>query len=604
VLTLIASEDQEFFEHHGVDLSALSRAAWLNATREERYGGSTLTMQLGRILRSQGKPRTLWRKLNEIMLAWRLERALNKQAILEHYLNRVYYGHGAYGIEAAAQRYFGKPAAALSAGEATLLCVLPRNPSYYDPIAHPERIRARRNHLLALLLKQHRIDPAAARRARQQDTRFALHALANRAPHVVDWVLRELPEELRIRGGRVRTCIDLALQQSLEHRVKEHVKNLARYGVQQAGVVVLDSQSGELLAMVGSSDYDSSFSGQLNITTWRRHPGSALKPFVYATAIEHGASPTSIAYDVYDVPSSYRVRGTPPVEHGPTRYREALAGSYNLAAVHVLEQVGVARVLDRLKRAGVGLLPGDVSDYGLRLALGATKVRLIDLALAYGVFVRQGRVTDLRTVLQAQKGDGSLIALGSRRREKHVFSPQAAWLTMDMLSDPEARRPLFGDDLPADLPFRVVAKTGTARGFSDNLAVFATRELTVAAWSGRFDGAPTRGMRGMEGAGPLARTALLAASRGRRLSLPLQPNGLVKREVCPLSGLLPSRDCPHRKLDYFIQSQVPKQTCDWHHREGGFLHVRYPPELKSWADRHRQVLSSSLFNRSFEQLVN
>jgi penicillin-binding protein 1C len=379
------------------------------------------------------------------------------------------------------------------------------------------------------------------------------------------------------------------LQQLLERRVAEHVAAFEDRQAFQAGVVVLDTQTGGVLAMVGSRGYTSAHEGQLNIATWRRYPGSALKPFVYAAAIEGGASPASIAYDVYDVPSRYRVVGAAPVEHGPTRYREALAGSYNLAAVHVLEGVGIAPVISLLRRAGVGELDAKPEEYGLRLALGSTKVRLLDLAASYGAFVREGLVSKASGVRVIEHADGSSWR-PLPARVTRALSPQVSWLVMDMLSDPSARRPRFGWDLPFDLPYPVVAKTGTARGFSDTLAVVATRELTVAAWTGRFDGRAMEGLSGMRGAAQLARSALLAAARGRNLTLSERPNGVVQTDLCPLSGKLRGPHCPHHKHDFALAGSVPHERCTWHGADGT---IRYPAELRAWSQREGRIARQS-----------
>ncbi|MDH5673122.1 MAG: transglycosylase domain-containing protein [Myxococcales bacterium] len=586
ILTLLASEDQRFFEHEGIDPYSVLRALVLNLRAGGiEYGASTLTMQLMRMVHSPGKPRTLTNKLREMHLALRVERVLSKREILEQYLNRAYYGHGAHGIDAAARRYFGKPAASLSLGEASLLTVLPRNPSYYDPTRHRGRALRRRQHLLSLLVEQGKLEAAAAQRATAEPLEFARADSSFEAGHFVDWLLQELPEELRARGGVVRSTLDLELNRALERRVREHVDALRARGAEQAGAVVLDSQSGQVLAMVGSAGFDLP-GGQLNIVTRRRHPGSALKPFVYATAIERGESPASIAFDAFDVASAYRVRELPPREHGPSRYRQALAGSYNLAAVQVLEKVGIGAVMDTLRRAGVGSLEGDIDDYGPRLALGSAKVRLLDLAASYGFLVRDGMATHAQGLLRFTP-PGEAPLLSPAPPEQRVVSAQAAWLTLDMLADPEARRKVFGTELAADLPYPVAVKTGTARGFADTVAIFATTELTAAAWTGRFDGQPTRGLSGMEAAAPLARTALLLASAGRPLQLPEAPEGLVAAAVCPLSGKRPAAGCPHQKRELFIEGSVPQAPCDWHRRQAsGAVHVRYPPELAGWAARH------------------
>ena len=205
-----------------------------------------------------------------------------------------------------------------------MLAIVPRSPLAYDPITRLPRAQQRREHVLGLLVSQGKLTEAQRARTLAEPLAPALYAQPSVAPHFVDHVLGELAEPAR--GGRLRTTLDARLQSLLEQRVAEHVESLADNGVSQAGVVVLDTATGEVLAMVGSAGYHTTEGGQLNITTWRRYPGSALKPFVYGTAIELGASPATLAYDVYDVPSRYRVRELPPREHGPARYREALAG--------------------------------------------------------------------------------------------------------------------------------------------------------------------------------------------------------------------------------------------------------------------------------------
>jgi len=582
-LTLLASEDRNFFSHKGVDPVAVLRAAGLNLTDGAlHYGASTLTMQLARMVHSEGRPRTLWNKLRETVIALRMERAMTKNQILEQYLNRAYFGNGAWGIEGAARTYFGKSAGSLSAGEAASLMVIPRGPSVYDPLRHPQRVLARRNHLLALLVKNGLLSAAQQQRALTAPVRFFRHPQPFAASHFVDFILDAVPPAFR-RSGTIHTTLDPALQTSLERRTRGHVDAMASRGIQQAGAVVLDTSTGAILAMVGSAGKGTP-AHQVNIAVRRRFPGSTLKPFVYAAAIEQGDAPATIALDIYNVPSQYRVRGTPPVEHGPASYREALAGSYNLAAVHVLERVGVPEVMEKLRLAGVGELVQSAEDYGLRLALGSARVRLLDLAAGYGFLVRGGLVRRPSGIARMAFADGTTWTPPSEP-DVRVFSKEASWLVMDMLADNEARRKVFGDELPADLPFKVAVKTGTARGFSDVFAVFATREFTVAAWAGRFDGEPTAGVLGMDGAAPLARAGILLAGQGRPLTLPEAPAGIVAVDVCPQSGQLPSPHCPHRVRDWFIRGTVPEKECTLHVIRNGRPVADWPAEVKDWERR-------------------
>ena len=583
VSAVVESEDENFWDHHGIDATGVMRALWLDA-HGGRFGASTLTMQVARMLRGDNQ-RSIPNKLRETLLALRMERAIDKRTILEQWMNRAYFGNGAYGFDAAARFYFGKPARALSPGEATLLAIVPRAPAAYDPLHHPEAAKKRRSHVLGLLVERGLIDAATAQAIDSEQLAIARHEPANAAPHFTRWVLDQLPPDVRRAGGQLHTTLDLRLQQLLEHRVREQVAQLHHANLEQAGVVVLDAQTTEVRAMVGSTSFADS---QIDIVTRRRHPGSALKPFVYATAIEHGAAPTTIAWDTRDTSDDY-FSPSGSVEHGPVRYREALASSYNFAAIDVLASVGVARVMTVLRQAGVAELPGAPDDYGLRLALGAAKVRLLDLAAGYGFLVKGGSVGTPGGIAYAIAPGGARWT-PAKLPEHHVFSPQTSWLVMNMLSDPEARRPGFGMELPFDLPFRIAAKTGTARGFADTWAVGATREVIVGAWAGTFDGSPMQGIVGMDAAAPLVRDAFLAiaSSTGVTPTLPPRPAGIDDVEVCADTGMPADDRCP-RIHDVVAHGYVPRDPGITRDDDG---HLHYPPRADGWLRRTGRVAYS------------
>jgi len=573
ILATLASEDHRFFEHHGVDARAVLRALWLDLRGgRARSGASTLTMQLVRMV--EPRPRGLANKLREAVLALRLERALDKQQILEQYLNRAYYGNGAFRIEQAARYYFGKPASALGLAEGALLAILPRAPTAYDPKRHLPAALARRAHVLDLLAQRGLVTREDRQHAEATALAFTFSAPdPGLAPHFCDWVLAGLTPAQRAHGGPLRTTLDLDVQRDLERAVWAHVDERRALGLREAGAVMLEPATGAVLAMVGSPEYGGP-AGKLNITTTPRHPGSALKPFLYALASERGDTPATIAFDVADVESEWHP-GREVREHGPARYREALAGSYNLAAVHVLEHVGVENLLDRLRAAGLGPLAGTAADYRLGLALGSAKVRLVDLAAAYGFLVNRGMV---------ERAHG----VGSPAAPVRLFDEKVSWLVMDMLADADARRQVFGAELPVDLPFPVAIKTGTSGGFADAVAVGATREVIVAAWAGSFDGTGTRGSLAMWSAAPLVRAGLLAMASRRPLTLPPRPDGIVTREVCRLSGMRPGPHCA-TKSEFFVAGREPTETCTWHRLRNGRVTVEFPSELAAWAARSGQT---------------
>ncbi|MBP9202984.1 MAG: transglycosylase domain-containing protein [Kofleriaceae bacterium] len=584
----LASEDNDFFEHAGVDWSALARAGWLNLReRGVEFGGSTLTMQLVRLV--AGTSRTWTGKARQMLLAARLERQLGKRAILEQYLNRVYYGHGAWGAEQAAQVYFGKPARALSVGEAALLAVVPRGPRFYDPFLQPERVERRRRHILGLMQRHGYLDASTRSLAERTPLVLARTRPAFRAPHFVDLVTERLPAALR-RGATVRTTLDPALQRHLEVALRGHLDRVGGRHITQAGLVVLRNHDGAILALVGSADYDDhAASGVWSAATARLRPGSTLKPFIYAAALERGDTPATLASDVILAEDVGQFYSKDVRSHGFARYREALAGSYNLSAVHTLQRVGVGPALARMRAAGLGTLDRPDADYDWGLAIGHAEVRLLDLTAAFSLFGRGGRPITPRAIEQARAVDGTTWREPVVERPP-VFSEEVSYLLFDMLSDPDARKPMFGDRVPMNLPFPVALKTGTTKAYTDLWAIGVTREYTVGVWAGNFDGSPTHQVMSSEGATPLLRAAYSAiAARFGDPTAPPRPAAIVGAEVCALSGQRPGPHCRHHKHELFVAGHVPTATCDWHQVVCGQPTVVYPPALAGWARHYRRT---------------
>jgi penicillin-binding protein 1C len=579
----LASEDNDFFSHSGVDWSAIGRATWLNIKGGAvAYGGSTITMQLVRLV--LGTSRSATGKVKQAVLAARLERALDKKAILEQYLNRVYYGHGTWGAEQAARFYFGKAADELSVGESALLAVIPRGPSRYNPFKNWSRVMRRRSHILRLMVKHGYLDEASRGLAERAPLRFARNRPDFRAPHFVEFAKRRLPAMMQ-RSAAVKTTLDLDLQHRIEIAVRNHLNRLAWKNVTQAAVVVLRNSDGAVLAMVGSKDYgDHSRNGAFNGATARLRPGSTLKPFVYATAIEQrGDTPATMAYDVKLPEDAHQFYTKDVRSHGFARYREALAGSYNLSAVHTLQRVGVRSVLAKLRQAGLATLDKPDREYDWGLAIGHAEVNLLDLTAAFSLFGRGGVPVKPRVIDHATTPDGRVYAEAAKEGPR-VFSDEVTYLVYDILRDPDARKPMFGDRVPMNLPFDVALKTGTTKAFTDNWALGATSEYTVGIWAGNFDGTPTHRVMSVQGATPLMRAVYTAiAARYGIPTAPPRPEAVVRAAICPLSGKRPGPHCHHSKSELFITGQVPEERCDWHQQLCGDVRVVYPKEVLPWA---------------------
>ena len=574
----LASEDNDFYDHGGVDWSAMARATWLDLRHGQiEFGGSTITMQLVRL--TAGTHRSIGGKLHQMVLAARLERALSKTQILEQYLNRVYYGNGAWGAEQAARVYFDKHAADLSIGEAALLAVIPRGPTFYDPFRQRARVMERRSHILGLMEKHGRVSAEARALAERTPLELAKIAPSFRAPHFVELVKDRLPEAFQ-RGASVRTTLDWDLQHHLEVALDNHVRHLAPRNVNEAAVIVLRNSDGAILALVGSKDYAAhAFNG----VTARLRPGSTLKPFVYGSALEAGDTPASIADDVVLAEDAHQAYTKDVKSHGFARYRESLAGSYNLSAVHTLQRVGIATVLHKLRAAGVTTLDRPDAEYDWGLAIGNAEVRLLDLTAAFTTFGRGGVPVAPRAIELARTPDGETWTEPTVVRER-VFSEDIAYLIFDILNDPEARKPMFGDRVPLNLPFPIALKTGTTKAYTDLWAIGVTREFTVGVWAGNFDGSPTYRVMSTEGATPLVRAAYTAiAARYGDPTAPPRPESIVSAEVCPLSGMRPGPYCEHGKRELFIAGHVPEETCDWHQLVCGVPAVVYPDAVRAWA---------------------
>jgi len=532
-----AVEDARFEQHGAVDPFALARAAWqLARTGHVVSGGSTITMQLARL--RWGLPHSPFGKLEEMVLATRIEAATPKDAILEAYVNRLPMGGDLVGVEAGARTYFGTPAAELDLAHAALLAAIPNAPAALDPYAHRDALEARRRLVLERMVATGAATPTEAAHAASE----AIEVLPRSegiasAPHL----LFRLAAGVAPQTTRVRTTIDGPLQAFAENAVRQVVGALGERSARDGAAIVLDNRDGSILAYVGSADYFArAGAGKNDGVVALRQPGSTLKPFLYELAFERRtARPTTI---LADVPTTYALPGLraySPGDYserfaGPVRARIALADSLNVPAVRVLSDAGVAEFLDRLHALGFRHLTRDPDHYGLGLALGDGEVTLEELAAAYAAIARGGRTVRAH----ALPGGGGVAARAAR------VGTTSEWaLVTDVLADPHARARSFGVASLLHTPFASAVKTGTSSDFRDTWTVGFTRDYTVATWVGNFDGAPMRRISGVAGAAPLWNRIIRRLAERDPPPPFAPPRGYVRRPMCATTGVRPTRSC-------------------------------------------------------------
>ncbi len=580
----IATEDANYYSHPGVDVAGILRAVWINLQGGEVLsGGSTITQQLAKNLLlspEEAAQRTVTRKLRESILAWRITQTFSKDEILTLYLNEVYYGNLAIGLEAAAQTYFGKSAGRLDLAECALLAGLPQSPARYDPLTNLDAAKERQAVVLDLMEKQGYITSDQAQLARSENLQFAPASYPIQAPHFVAYVRQWLEdrfglEAIYTQGLVVTTTLDLDWQNTAQAIAARQVAELSKdkpdqpgKNVNNAAVVTLDPQTGEILVMVGSPDYFSQkIDGAVNAAIAFRQPGSSIKPITYAAAFDPSSpAPLSPASMILDVRSSFPTKeGDPYVPknydqqfHGPVSARVALASSYNIPAVKVLQHVGLPRMIDLARRMGITTF-GQPDRYGLALTLGGGEVRLLDMVAAYSVFANGGNKIDPVAVLQVSTTAGEVLYKATPQPGQRVLDARVAYLITDILSDNQARAPAFGEYSVLRLTRPAAAKTGTTTDWRDNWTIGYTPELVTGVWVGNADNQPMERVSGITGAGPIWHDFMQAALKGSPVRSFARPDGLIDLEVCATSGLLPTPYCPYTKRETFIAGTQPTQ---------------------------------------------
>ncbi|WP_420629201.1 transglycosylase domain-containing protein [Candidatus Leptofilum sp.] len=586
----VAVEDDTFWTNYGMDPAAIG-AALLNNYRNQDgrpVGASTITQQLVRHIAFTYEERisvSYERKLREIFLAFIMTQQRSKEAIIQMYLNEIYYGNLAYGIEAAAQTYFGKAAQELNLAESAFLAGLPQSPLDWDPYTNFEAAKARQEFILDLMVEDGVITELDGEVGKQTPLHIQPRITANEAAqdvtleaaHFVLYVQNELerlygPDAIALGGWQITTSLDLNMHQMAETAARDWIASrTAVHDVSNASVVILKPGTGEILAMVGSLDYfDDSIDGQVNVALSPRQPGSSIKPITYATALQRGWSTADVLWDVpieldlgggeKMVPTNYD-----GYYRGPVLFRDALANSYNIPPVQLLRDVGVPNFVATARNMGIESLREPPGFYGLALTLGGGEVPLIEMTHAYATLANQGQRPRLTSILKITDSRGNVIfdAQQNQLPAVNAIDPKIAYIITDILDDDQSRVAAMGFNNALELPFPAAAKTGTTNDFRDNWTLGYTPGVVVGVWTGNSDGRPMIDSSGLRGAAPLWNTIMQSIYADPDMVQSLwvngrppangfiQPQGIELRPVCYPSGTGGS-SCTAGRNDWFI----------------------------------------------------
>ncbi|MHB8991292.1 MAG: transglycosylase domain-containing protein [Chloroflexota bacterium] len=568
----IATEDKDFYSNWGFDPAGIARAVLDNvSTGQIVSGASTITQQLAKNVlldESERTDQSYGRKLREAVLAFRISQTYPKDQILEMYLNEIFYGHLSYGIEAAAQTYFGRSARDLTLAESALLAGLPQAPSQYDPFVNFDAAKDRQAHVLERMVSEGYITRAEAEQAKgeplhlrpEQDIKIL-------APHFVMYVRQLLEQKyganLVYRGGlTVTTTIDLDYNRLAENAIRDQLQYLRKQNANNAALASIDPRTGEILAMVGSKDYsDASIDGQVNVVIARRQPGSTIKPIVYVAAFSKGWAPETI---VVDEPTAFpNAPGQPPYRphnydlkfDGAMTIRHALSNSKNIPAVKALTFVGIPDFVKIAESFGIHF--DNPNLYGLSLGLGGGEARLLDMVGAYATIDNGGVLVPPVAILRIEDAEGRVVEQYTPPQGRQVVSPVHAYMITSILSDSTAREPLQGPNSPLKLTRPAAAKTGSTDDYKDSWTIGYTPNLVTGVWVGNTDSTPMKEVLGSLGAGRIWHQYMEDIHAGTPVVDFVPPPGLREYRVCKETGQLPTTDCPHVLVEVYPEGYDP-----------------------------------------------
>ncbi len=595
----VAIEDKNFYRHHGLDTVAIIRAAFKTLSGQRLEGGSTLTQQLVKTALLSDSRRTLTRKIREAALAIATEMVYSKDQILELYLNHAPYGGTLYGIETAAQTYFGKHAKDLTLAESALLAGLPQSPTRYSPFgAKPELAINRQHEVLRRMTEEGFITPQQAEEAKNEKLKFLTKNVQINAPHfslmVRDQLIQKYGEEKVNLGGLVvTTTLDLELQKYFEASLSAEMKKIAKLKISNGAALITKPKTGEIISMIGSKDYfDEKIDGQVNIVTSLRQPGSSIKPLNYATGILKG---WTAGTSFLDVPTCFNVAGQKqycPKNYdgsfrGPVSMRLSLANSLNIPAVKMLALNGLDTFIATASAMGISSWT-DSSKYGLSLTLGGGEVTMYDLATAFSTFANRGVTVPLTSIIKVEDYKGALLEQFSSEKVENLTAvlpqnwtnfhqnpnlkstnPQdprttlpeeVAFIISDILADNQARSTTFGPSSQLVIPNHTVSvKTGTTNDLKDNWTIGYTPDYLTVTWVGNNDNTSMSYVAsGVTGASPIWNTIMKKLLKEIKDKPLLKPDGVTNYQVCNLTGLLATAEnqCESHS-EYFVKDVIP-----------------------------------------------
>lgn len=580
---IIRAEDKRFYFHNGIDFLAIINAAFQNTQNKKTVrGASTISMQLAKMIEPQSK-RTFFVKIKEAINALRIEAKLSKKEILELYLNKVPFAYNCEGITSAARTFFGCELKDLTPEQIACLSVTIRRPTSYNPISNPENCAK-----IASSINPH-IEYDILLKTAQSSY---VHSYPFLMPHYIYYLKENYFNTLPKNQAEITLSVSLALQQFCQNELKQALEIAKESRVNNGAILVLNNNDNSVISWVGSADFYDENEGQIDGVLVPNHPGSSLKPFLYALALDQKDEknlpllypsmcfsdiPMEFGGEKKYIPENFNNRF-----NGPVRMRIALASSLNVPAVDLLSKIGVNNYLETLYKLNINSLKPQAHLVDLGLALGSGEVPLIELTPAFSVFTRDGKYLPLCY----EKNSEKQITKIQKSKGSQIYSKDSSRLICSILSDKGARSLGFGDYQTFQTSYPSIFKTGTSNQFQNIVALGSTKEFTVGVWMGNHTGQTVIGKTGSSLPASVAKNILDYLNIYSKLSESekqfLEPENYHKEKICTLSGLKASKNCQATVFEY-VPNNLSLSECTWHYIENNKIQVKYPSEYQQWA---------------------